>query len=99
MFLTSQNLVDYLLERGLVTASQVVDGDYMVVEAPRRNRNFKVMQRDRSGVFLKQVRNWDAQSIGTVQLEAHCYSMTKEDSLFAPLRDIMPQFHFYDERR
>lgn len=57
------------------------------------------MQRDRSGVFLKQVRNWDAQSIGTVQLEAHCYGMTKEDSLFAPLRDIMPQFHFYDERR
>ena len=53
MLLTSTNIVHYLLERGLVSAEQVVDGDYMVVEAPRRNRNFKVMKRDRKRAVSK----------------------------------------------
>jgi hypothetical protein len=99
MFLTSQNLVYYLLERGLLSAAQVVDGDYMVVEAPRRNRNFKVMNRDRGGLFVKQVQRWDPQSIGTVQLEAHCYRLTNQDPDFASLRDLMPRYHLFDERR
>jgi hypothetical protein len=71
----------------------------MVVEAPRRNRNFKVMRRDQGGLFVKQVQNWDPQSIGTVQLEAQCYRLTNEDGKFAAIRDLMPRFHFYDERR
>jgi hypothetical protein len=99
MFLTSTNLVHYLFERGLLAPKDVVDGDYIVVEAPRRNRNFKVMRRDHSGLFLKQVQRWDAPSIGTVQLEAQCYRLTNQDSDFASLRDLMPRFHFYDERR
>jgi len=99
MFLTSTNIVHYLLERGLVSAQQVVDGDYMVVEAPRRNRNFKVMKRDRGGLFLKQVQRWDQPSIATLQLEAHCYRLTNDDKDFAALRDLVPRFHFFDERR
>ena len=51
MLLTSTNIVHYLLERGLVSAQQIVDGDYMVVEAPRRNRNFKIMNHHRTGCF------------------------------------------------
>lgn len=99
MFLTSTNLVHYLLERGLVTAEQVVDGDYMVVEAHRRNRNFKVMRRDRTGLFLKQVQRWDSPSLATVQLEAQCYRMTADHSELSSLRGLMPEFHLYDERR
>ncbi|MBS1877607.1 MAG: phosphotransferase [Acidobacteria bacterium] len=99
MFLTSANLVHYLFERGLVTPQQVVDGDYMVVEAHRRNRNFKVMRRDRSGLFLKQPPRWDAQSLATVQLEAQCYKLTAGGSELSSLRDLMPRFHLYDERR
>jgi hypothetical protein len=99
VFLNSTNIVYYLLERGLVSAEQVVDGDYMVTEAPRRNRNFKVMKRDRSGLFVKQVQRWEQQSIATVQLEAHCYRLTNEDKGFMALRDIVPRFHCYDARR
>jgi hypothetical protein len=99
MFLTSHNLIYYLLERGLISSAQVVDGDYMVVEAPRRNRNFKVMNRDRGGLFVKQVQRWEQQAIATVQLEAHCYRLTNQDADFAALRDLMPRYHFFDERR
>lgn len=99
MFLTSSNLAHYLFERGLMSPAEVVDGDFMVVEAPRRNRNFKVMRRDRTGLFLKQVQRWDPQSISTVQLEAHCYRLTSTDPNFASLRDLMPPFRLYDDRR
>ena len=82
MFLNSTNIVYYLLEKNLISAEQVVDGDYMVTEAPRRNRNFKVMKRDRTGLFVKQVQRWEQQAISTVRLEAHCYRLTNEDREF-----------------
>jgi Phosphotransferase enzyme family len=99
MFLKSTNIVHYLLEKGLISADQVVDGDFMVTEAPRRNRNFKVMKRDRAGLFVKQVQRWEPQAIATVQLEAHCYRLTNQDRDFMALRDIVPKFYFYDEGR
>ena len=99
MLLNSSNIAHYLLERGLISAQQIVDGDYMVVEAPRRNRNFKVMKRDRGGLFLKQVSQWDEASLATLRVEAHCYRLTNEHQDFAPLRNLVPQFHGYDERR
>lgn len=99
MLLTSTNIVQYLLERGLVSAQQIVDGDYMVVEAPRRNRNFKIMNRQRHGLFLKQVARWDEPSLATLRVEAHCYRLTNEHQDFAALRNLVPKFHGYDERR
>ena len=98
MVLNSSNIVHYLLERGLVSTQQIVDGDYMVVEAPRRNRNFKIIKQDQTGLFLKQVQRWDQLSIATLQLEAHCYRLTNENPEFAPLRDLVPHFHGYDDR-
>lgn len=98
MVLNSSNIVHYLLERGLVSTQQIVDGDYMVVEAPRRNRNFKIVRQDQSGLFLKQVQRWDQPSLATLQLEAHCYRLTNESAEFAALRDLVPPFHGYDER-
>jgi hypothetical protein len=71
-----------------------VDGDYMVVEAPRRNRNFKIVKRDQTGLFLKQVQRWDPASLATIKVEAQCY-----EAAFPSLRDLVPQFYGYDERR
>ena len=99
MLLNSTNIVHYLLERGLVTGRQIVDGDYMVVEAPRRNRNFKIVKRDQTGLFLKQVQNWDQASLATLKVEAQCYHLTNSQAEFAPLRNLVPQFHGYDEGR
>ncbi len=97
MVLNSSNIVHYLLERGLVTGQQIVDGDYMVVEAPRRNRNFKIVRRDQTGLFLKQVQRWDQPSLATLKTEALCYQLTNQTE-FAPLRNLVPEFHGYDEK-
>ena len=38
MFLTASNMAHYLLARGTIPPAVVVDGDFMVIEAGRRNR-------------------------------------------------------------
>ena len=52
MYLTATNLANYLINRDIITAASVVDGDLAVVEAGRRNRNFKVIRRSNPSLFV-----------------------------------------------
>ena len=99
MILSPENLVYYLLERGLVTRESVVNGCVEISEIPRRNRNFKIKQRGGSGYFLKQVRQWDPETVRTLRVEAQCYELVSEQAAFADIAKIVPRFCFYDERR
>lgn len=99
MILTSSNLVHYLLERRLLSIQSVVDGDVMVVPATSRNRNFKVIRRQSGGYFVKQIQNWDAQSVGTLLCEATCYARSQGDDVFAPLAPFIPRYFAYDQNR
>jgi hypothetical protein len=99
MIITTNNIVYYLLERGLVTFESVVDGDLMVVDASRRNRNFKVIRKHHQGYFVKQIQQWEPQAIATLQSEAVCYSLSQNDANFAPLALLMPKFYAYDPGR
>jgi hypothetical protein len=97
--LTSSNVVHYLMERCLLHPSSVVDGDIVILEAPRRNRNFKLIRRKQPGFFLKQVQKWDQASVATLQCEAHCYQLAASHPDFAALGGIMPRFYAYDSTR
>src|SRR5215510_409293 len=102
MILTRNNLIDYLLERGLLSFESVVDGSVMVVEASRRNRNFKVVRKDNHpGYFVKQIKEWEPQSIATLQCEATCYWLAQNDANLSDteLVDLMPRYHLYDSAR
>ncbi len=99
MIITTNNIVYYLLERGLLTFESVVDGDLMVVDASRRNRNFKVIRKRDQGYFVKQIQQWEPQAIATMQFEAMCYSLSQSDANFAPLALLMPKFYAYDPGR
>src|SRR6478735_2931933 len=99
MLLNSDSVVHYLLQRGFLSFDSVVDGDLVVLEAPRRNRNFKVTQRGRPGVFVKQVQEWDPQAIATVQREAWCYSLAKTLPELSALNELLPEFRAYDQQR
>jgi hypothetical protein len=96
MVLSSRNLVHYLLDRRLVTFDSVVDGDFMVVDAPSRNRNFKVIRKRAPSYFVKQVKTWEPAAIASLQCEATCYWLSQNDAEFALLRALLPQFHAYD---
>lgn len=99
MQITRTNLPYYLLGRGLVSAESLVDGDLMVVEVIRRNRNFKVLRRRAPGYFLKQVQTWDALSLSTLQCEAACYRLANSDADFSSLTPFLPRFYDYDPSR
>lgn len=99
MFLTSKNIVYYLLERGLITFQSVVDGGFMVVEASRRNRNFKVIRKHNPSYFVKQVKSWEPQAITSLQREANCYWLAQSDPDFAPLAFLLSQYYFFDQSR
>ncbi len=96
MDLDAQHLVHYLLERGLLETAEVVDGGLLVAESSRRHRSFQVLRPGGGGLFVKQVRQRDAETITTFQREGACYWLAANDEAFAPLRKLMPAFVDYD---
>ena len=99
MILNAENLVYYLLERGLLTRDSVVNGSIEISEVPRRNRNFRIRQRNGQGYFLKQVRQWEQEAVRTLRAEAQCYQFAALDKTFADVAKVVPRFCGYDERR
>lgn len=99
MVITPNNICYYLLERGLITAESVVDGDFMVVDVTRRNRNFKIIRRQHQSFFIKQIQDWDPQAIASLQCEATCYWLAQNDVQLASLASLMPAYYLYDPAR
>jgi tRNA A-37 threonylcarbamoyl transferase component Bud32 len=96
---TKNDLVHYLLERGLLDYRAVVDGDVMVVEGARRHHNYSVIRRNGPGLFVKQMQPDQAFSAQTLQKEAACYALMESDPALAPIAAIMPRFRAYDPDR
>jgi len=97
--LNKNDLVHYLLERGLLDRRAVVDGDVMVVEGARRHHNYSVIRRQGTGLFIKQMQPDQAFSAQTLQKEAACYVMMESDPALAEIHALMPRFRAYDPDR
>ena len=99
MFLTAYNLPHYLMFKGLASADSIVDGDFMLAEAGRRNRNFKIFRRKQGGLFVKQIKTADAQAMTTIQREAAFYRTIHSDTKYAALSRMLPRFYDYERSR
>ena len=97
--MNKNDLVHYLLERGLLDRGAVVDGDVMVVEGARRHHNYSVIRRHGTGLFIKQMQPDQAYSAQTLQKEAACYVMMESDPALAEIHALMPRFRAYDPDR
>lgn len=95
MFLTTGNLVHHLISRGLVSSDSVVDGDFVVSEAGRRNRNFKVM-RSSGGLFVKQIKSVSPEAIATVRREAAFHQLLQSRKRSDKLTAVIPPLMDYD---
>lgn len=95
MFLTATNIVYYLLERAFIDPSDVLQGQIKIIEAGRRNRNFKILVR-KSGLFLKQVKAIDPIENTTLQREAECYSLAQK---YPAWSQVMTRFLGFDQAR
>src|SRR5678816_1030968 len=99
MIITAENIVHYLTDKNFITSESVVDGDFTVVDMTRRNRNFKIVRKQSRGYFVKQVKNYDSQSISSLSREAHSYSLAQNDTSFKGISDLMPHLIHYDAVR
>lgn len=99
MILTAENIAHYLIDRNILSAESVVDGDLMVVDMTRRNRNFKVLRKNEPGFFVKQVKNYDAPSLSSLTREAQSYWLAKYDPGFSGISNLMPRLIHYDLQR
>ena len=96
---TSNDLVHYLVERGLVERSTVVGGRVMVLPTARRNNNFSVICRGAASYFVKSLLPGAAQAVETLRQEAALYGLAQSEPALAPLRDVLPAFYFFDPQR
>jgi thiamine kinase-like enzyme len=99
MILSKSNVVHYLLDQGLLALGSVVDGDLMVADASRRNRNFKIIRRTQQGYFVKQIQIWDPQTVAALAAEATCYRLARSAPEFATLAQLVPRDFLYDTQR
>lgn len=97
--MNKNDLVHYLLERGLLDYRAVVDGDVIVVEGARRHHNYSVIRRQGTGLFIKEMQPDQAFSAQTLQKEAACYVMMESDPALAEIHALMPRFRAYDPDR
>lgn len=97
MYLTVANLPYYLLSRGLVTTDAVISDDFAVMEAGRRNRNFKVFCKGRGGLFVKQISSSTADAIVTLQREASFYMRVRQQPSSLNLAQLIPTFVDYNQ--
>lgn len=99
MFLTVNNLHEYLIAAELITAASVVDGDYRVAETGRRNRNFKVLRSGSNGLFVKQMKSTEQQATYTIQREAAFYAALDSNPRYAALKRLVPRLVSHDPQR
>jgi aminoglycoside phosphotransferase (APT) family kinase protein len=96
MVLTAASLSHYLLQRGLVSSSSLVDGDFRVRDLSRRNRVFRVQRGPHPGYIVKQVKDWKTKWIESLEREARFYSLLRTQMKDSPVRRFVPQCFAYD---
>jgi hypothetical protein len=96
MHLHAANLAYFLIDRALLDPTEIVDGRLSIVDASRRNRNFKVIRQGVPGLFVKQMRDMQTDAMLTLKREATCYELARD---IPALARIMPRLIQYDELR
>ena len=76
----------------------VVDGSLVIQRAGRRNRNYKVYRRGRSGLFVKQVPVVVTETVASILQEAQFYQLAYQSEAFEPLRPHLLELYDYDAR-
>src|SRR5262245_4215532 len=98
-------LLHHLLRRGLLGAGSIVDGDLVIVDASRRNRNFKVVRQSGAGLFCQQSRDAPLAPAAAAApaaaegpwSEAACHQLARSgDVRFAALATVLPRYRDYD---
>ncbi len=94
--LTQRSVVPYLLQRNLIGAQSIIEGDLAVVDASRRNLNFQVISERGPCYLLKQ--GVGPEGIETVGHEAAVYRLLQSSTGTLGFDRYVPRFVGYDPK-
>jgi thiamine kinase-like enzyme len=92
--LVQSKVIQYLMERGLISAASAVEGDLVVLDASRRNHNFKVISQRGPSYLLKQ--GVGPNKTATVANESAIYKCLQSHAGDNGLERYLPYFYGYD---
>jgi hypothetical protein len=99
LMLGLDNALPYLIERGLLTRQTVLDGELLIANAARRNRNLRVSRKDGAGFLVKQPDDPAHGGAHTLRREAAFYSFCMEEPAAAELKALLPSLVYFDPER
>jgi hypothetical protein len=88
MHLNAANIAHFLLCRGHLSPDAIVAGDLAVLDASRRNRNFKIIRDGAPGLFVKQMREGQPDAMTTLRRRAACYEHSRDDPALSRLMRV-----------
>jgi hypothetical protein len=94
--LTVDNVVDYLIDRQLINAADIVDGDLEVIDVGRRNQNLMVTRKNGPSYLIKQAGAGEPGTDLTVRSEAAFYSDCQSNPDAEEVRRIVPALQDWD---
>lgn len=97
--LSIENALPYLIERGLLTPQTVLEGELLIANAARRNRNLRVTRKDGVSYLIKQPDDPTYGGAYTLRCEAGFYSFCQEEPKVAELKSLMPRMMYFDPER
>jgi aminoglycoside phosphotransferase (APT) family kinase protein len=92
--LAQPEVAPYLMQQELISAASVVEGDLVVADASRRNRNFKVISERGPSYMLKQ--GVGPGGVATVAHEAAVYQLLQRGDDGLDL--YLPRYYGYDAK-
>jgi Ser/Thr protein kinase RdoA (MazF antagonist) len=91
------NVVPFLLERGLVQSDWIISGDLAIRSAARRNRNLRVEGPGGAGYLIKQPDEIAPESRRTLGNEAAFYEFCQQEKAAAPVAAFLPRLVLRDQ--
>lgn len=96
--LDAERLPEYLIEKGLLSARDIVDGGLVVQDLSRRNLNFSVKIAEAGGLLVKQVGSGNGTTdFSQLRAEADVLHHLNNEPVFAPMDGLVPHLNYYDE--
>jgi len=87
------------MEKGLLKAKSVVDGDFLVTQSRNRNAIFRIHIKNDKSLFVKQLVNFDPQNTYFLQKDATCLWLIKNEKAFSQLAQYVPEYYGYDPEK
>ena len=91
-----QDLVEYLLEKKLISVDSLVSGDLLLFSNQNRHLNYKVVQHEYNSLFVKCCISYDEQAHQTFLQEGLWYEAANREIKFESIIKYLPKFFLFD---